>query len=50
MYFCNECAVPTGLLALQGQDDLGLFIRNNLKKLGVATEFIQGEPARFQTV
>ena len=35
--------VPTGLLALQGQDDLGVFIRNNLKKLGVTTEFIKGE-------
>ena len=35
--------VPTGLLALQGQDDLGVFIRKNLKKLGVTTEFIKGE-------
>ena len=35
--------VPTGLLALQGQDELGVFIRKNLKKLGVTTEFIKGE-------
>lgn len=35
--------VSTGLLALQGQDDLGVFIRNNVKKLGVTTEFIRGE-------
>ena len=35
--------VPTGLLALQGQDDLGVFIHKNLKKLGVTTEFIKGE-------
>ena len=34
--------VRTGLLALQGDDELGHFIRTNLKKLGVETTFIKG--------
>ncbi len=33
----------TGLLALQGKDELGKYLRSNLKKLGVSTEFIKGE-------
>ena len=34
--------VPTGLLALQGEDELGRFIRKHLKELGVRTDFIEG--------
>ncbi|XP_064406924.1 uncharacterized protein LOC135351765 isoform X2 [Halichondria panicea] len=33
--------VPTGLLALQGADELGSFLRSHLKDLGVRTDFIQ---------
>lgn len=33
--------VPTSLLALQGEDALGIFIRRNLEKLNVSTEFIK---------
>ena len=36
-------AVPTGLLALQGADELGSFLRSHLKDLGVRTDFIQGD-------
>ncbi len=36
-------AVPTGLLALQGADELGSFLRLHLKDLGVRTDFIQGD-------
>lgn len=32
--------VPTGLLALQGKDELGRLIRTNLRDLGVATDYI----------
>lgn len=35
--------VPTGLMALQGNDELGHFIRSNLRSLGVSTDFIKGE-------
>ena len=35
-------AVPTGLLALQGNDEQGHFIRADLKKMGVTTQFIKG--------
>ena len=34
--------VPTGLLALQGNDEQGHFIRTGLKKMGVSTQFIKG--------
>lgn len=34
--------MPTGLLALQGEDELGCFIRKHLKELGVRTDFIEG--------
>ena len=36
-------SVPTGLLALQGNDEEGSFIRSKLKKMGVATEFIKSQ-------
>ena len=35
--------MPTGLLALQGNDEQGHFIRTGLKKMGVSTQFIKGE-------
>ena len=35
--------VPTGLLALQGNDDLGHYLRGNLRSLGVSTDFIKCE-------
>lgn len=35
-------SVPTGLLAFQGNDDQGNFIRSRLKRMGVTTEFIEG--------
>ena len=35
--------VPTGLMALQGNDELGHFIRSNLRSLGVSTDFIKSE-------
>ena len=40
---CLFWIVHTGLLALQGKDELGKYLRSNLKKLGVSTEFIKGE-------
>lgn len=36
-------AVPTGLLALQGTDELGKYLRSHLKKLGVSTDFIRSK-------
>lgn len=41
--------VPTALLALQGKDDLGRLIRNNLTSLGVSTEFISSESDSLYT-
>ena len=35
--------VPTGLLALQGEDDLGRLIRSSLQSLDVSTQFIASE-------
>lgn len=44
MVIRNYCsAVHTGLLALQGEDELGHYIRTHLKKLQVDTSFIKGE-------
>ena len=40
---CSYCTVRSGLLALQGEDELGQFIRTNLKKLGVETAYIKGQ-------
>lgn len=42
--------VPTALLALQGEDDLGRLIRNNLTSLGVSTEFISSESDSLHTL
>ncbi len=36
------CLVPSGLLALQGNDEEGRFIRSKLQNMGVTTEFIKG--------
>ena len=35
--------VPTGLLCFMGSDEQGHFILNNLKKMGVTTDFIEGQ-------
>ena len=35
--------VSTGLLALQGEDELGRFIRSNMQGLGVSTDYITCE-------
>jgi hypothetical protein len=40
--------VPAGLMAFQGNDHHGQFIRSNLKKMGVTTEFIKGYLIRMQ--
>ncbi len=34
--------MQTGLLALQGEDEHGRFIRSKMKKLKVRTDFIKG--------
>lgn len=34
-------AVPTGLLALQGEDETGIFLRRGLQRLAVSTEFLR---------
>ena len=34
--------VPSGMLAFQGNDEQGVFIRTNLKKMGVTPKFIKG--------
>ena len=36
------CAVSTGLMALQGEDELGRFMRDHLQELRVTTDLIQG--------
>lgn len=44
---CTRCvhlfliAVPTGLLALQGEDETGIFLRRGLQQLAVSTEFLR---------
>ena len=35
--------VRAGLLALQGDDDLGRLVRRDLQQMGVATNFITSE-------
>ena len=40
--YSHTFIVPTGLLALQGEDELGRYIRKHLKELGVMTDFIEG--------
>ena len=35
--------VPTGLLCFMGNDEQGHFILNNLKNMGVTTDFIEGQ-------
>ena len=36
------CVVSSGMLAFQGNDEQGVFIRTNLKKMGVTPRFIKG--------
>jgi len=33
--------VPTGLLALQGEDETGIFLRKGLQRLAVSVEFLR---------
>lgn len=47
--FAFAFSVPSGLLAFQGNDDQGRFIRSRLKKMGVTTEFIKGERVALRT-
>jgi len=34
--------VGTGLLAIHGNDEAGIFIRSNLRRLGVSLKYITG--------
>ena len=44
MVTSDPCVVPTGLLAIQGEDESGQLIRSGLEDLGVSSEFIKVDP------